>query len=82
MVGVSVDAPDANKKFKEKFGFPFDLLSDQSRDVSIAYGAADAKDAPRAKRISYLIGPDGRISKAYAEVKPAEHIAQVLADLK
>lgn len=82
MLGISVDAPAANKAFKEKFSFPFDLLSDESREVAIAFGAADAKDAPRAKRISYIIGPDGRIARAYAEVKPEEHIAQVLADLK
>jgi peroxiredoxin len=35
-----------------------------------------------AKRISYLIGPDGRIRRAYATVKPAEHPAEVLRDLR
>ena len=48
--------------------------------MSIAYGAADA-DSPRSSRVSVLIGPDGKIAKSYAEVKPADHPSQVLADL-
>ncbi len=48
--------------------------------MSIAYGAA-AEDAPRASRVSVLIGPDGKIAVAYPQVTPAEHPGQVLADL-
>ena len=44
----------------------------------MAYGACDSKDAPRAKRISYLIGPDGRIVMAYSEVQAATHPEEVL----
>lgn len=79
--GVSFDTPAANKKFKEKFDFPYDLLSDEKRSDSIAFGAADA-DSPRPSRVSVLIGPDGKVAKAYATVKPAEHPDKVLADLK
>lgn len=46
----------------------------------MAYGACDDPKAGSAKRISYLIGADGKVKKAYASVKPAEHPAQVLAD--
>jgi peroxiredoxin len=49
--------------------------------VSVAYGAADNTDAGRANRISYLIGPDGNIRKAYATVKAGDHPEQVLNDL-
>ena len=81
ILGISNDPPEANRKFKEKFDFPFDLLSDESLEVSMAYGAAEAADAGKASRISYLIGPDGTIARAYAKVTPAEHPDQVLADL-
>jgi len=81
VLGVSVDQPDDNKKFKAKYAFPFDLLSDEDRSVSLAYGAVDDKAAKTAKRISYLIGPDGRIKKAYATVKAADHPEQVLREL-
>jgi peroxiredoxin Q/BCP len=81
VLGISVDAPAANKAFKEKFSFPFDLLSDETRAVALAYGAVDDLTAKTAKRISYLIGPDGKIRKAYATVKAADHPEQVLGDL-
>lgn len=82
MLGVSFDTPAENLAFKRKFAFPFDLLSDVDRKVGMAYGAAGAPDAGYAKRISFLIGTDGKIVKVYDPVKPAEHPDQVLADLK
>ena len=47
----------------------------------MAYGAADDASASSAKRISYLIGKDGRIRKAYPQVNAATHPEQVLKDL-
>jgi peroxiredoxin len=57
------------------------LLSDTDRAMGMAYGAADAADAGYARRISYLIGPDGAIVRAYAKVDVNAHPDQVLADL-
>ena len=81
VLGISTDKPEANKKFKEKYDFPFDLLSDVDKSVSVAYGAAEDLEAKSAKRISYLIGPDGKIKKAYGTVKAADHPEQVLGDI-
>jgi thioredoxin-dependent peroxiredoxin len=81
IVGVSFDAPDANKAFVEAEGFPFRLLSDRDRTLAQAVGAADSKDAPVAKRISYLVGPDGKVKKVYGSVTPASHASDVLGDL-
>lgn len=80
MLGISADTPAANKKFRDKFDFPYDLLSDEDMSMSVAYGVADA-DAARPSRKSVLIGPDGKVAKAYATVKPADHPSEVLADL-
>ena len=77
---MSFDSTEANGKFKEKQAFPYDLLSDLDKSASIAYGVAAAEDA-RTPRRSVLIGPDGRVAASYATVKPADHPAQVLADL-
>ncbi len=44
----------------------------------MAYGACDSAEAKTAKRITYVIGPDGKIQKAYSKVSPAEHPEQVL----
>lgn len=81
VLGISTDAPAANAKFKAKYDFPFDLLSDEDKSVSLAYGAVEDTSAKSAKRISYLIGPDGKIRKAYATVKAADHPEQVLGEL-
>ncbi len=80
MVGLSYDSPADNGAFRTKFDFPYDLLSDADGAVSVAYGVSDA-DSPRSPRKSVLIGPDGTVARAYDEVKPADHPAQVLADL-
>ena len=66
ILGVSFDTPDANKKFKEKFDFPYDLLSDEGRSDSIAFGAADS-DSPRPSRVSVLIGPDGKVGVLFRD---------------
>ena len=79
VVGVSFDAPEANKKFKEGCVFPYDLLSDTDHAMSKAYGAA-TDESRTASRVSVLIGGDGNILKAYAKVSPADHPAEVLAD--
>ena len=81
ILGVSFDTPAENKAFKEKFEFPYDLLTDEGRSDSIAFGAADS-DSARPSRVSVLIGPDGKVTKAYGTVKPADHPHQVLNDLK
>jgi len=80
ILGVSFDSQEANGAFKEKFGFPYDLLSDTGGAMSQAYGAAEP-GAAVASRVSVLIGPDGNVAKAYATVKPADHPDEVLADL-
>jgi thioredoxin-dependent peroxiredoxin len=84
ILGVSFDAPAKNAAFVRKFDFNFPLLSDVDRRIGLAYGAADAPDTPRARRVSYLIGADGRVEKTYgfeAKMDAAAHPAAVLADL-
>ncbi len=81
MLGVSCDTPEENRAFREKFGFPFDLLCDTDRTMSRAWGAIESDDQPRPSRISYLVDPEGRIGKVYAKVVPAEHPEEVLGDL-
>ncbi len=49
--------------------------------MGLAYGACEAADAKHAARISYWIGKDGTIRKAYAKVDPSKHVAEVLHDL-
>lgn len=71
----------ANAAFVEKENFPFPLLSDERREAGLAYGACDTADARSARRISYVIGADGRIEAAYPSVSPASHAREVLGFL-
>jgi peroxiredoxin Q/BCP len=79
--GVSFDEPKANAEFVAVQGFPFRLLSDTDRRLAVAVGAAETPSQPVASRISYLVGPDARVLKAYPNVDPEQHATQVLSDL-
>ena len=82
VLGVSFDPPAANKAFVDAERFPFRLLSDTDRTLAVAVGAADTATQPVARRISYLVGPDGTVRAAYGTVVPATHARDVLGDLK
>ena len=60
VVGVSYDSPTDNRAFRDKFSFPYDLLSDEKGVVSIAFGVSEPGNV-RSPRKSVLIGPDGRL---------------------
>lgn len=81
MLGISFDSPEDNKAFRENSGFPYDLLCDTDKAVSLAYGVAESSSS-RPSRISYLIDGDGQIKKVYESVSPADHHAEVLKDLR
>lgn len=81
ILGCSFDDPAANRRFKEGQGFPFHLLCDTRKEVALAYGAAKLKIAPWPDRISYAIGPDGRILRAWDDVDAKTHFDQVLREL-
>ena len=81
ILGVSFDTVEENRAFAEKFDFPYPLLCDTERAIGVAYGAAESADASHAKRISYLIDPEGVIAEVYGDVKPADHPGQVLEAL-
>jgi len=70
-----------NRAFAEKFQYPFPLLCDTTKEIGLAYGACDTADAEYARRITYVIGPDGTISQAHPKVTPASHPAELLASL-
>ncbi len=81
IVGVSFDEPAANAAFVKAEGFPFRLLSDTGGTLARAVGAATSDAQTFASRISYLVGPDGKVRKVYGEVTPATHAADVISDL-
>jgi peroxiredoxin len=67
-----------NAAFVAAENFPFPLLSDERREVGLAYGACDTAAARTARRISYVIDEKGRIAAAYPAVSPASHAREVM----
>jgi peroxiredoxin len=58
------------------------LLSDQGRNIGVAYGVCKSRNAPVAKRVTYLIDAQGKVEKAWARLKPAEHATAVIEYLQ
>jgi len=87
-LGVSPDAPDAQRKFDEKYSLGFPLLCDTEHTVAEAYGVWIDKSLPPAqekrfgiKRSSFLIGEDGKLLDAWYGVKPEATVPNVMAML-
>ena len=83
VVGISVDDVESYKAFSDKYKLPFTILADEDSKTAKAYGVLrDYKLIKLASRQSFLIDPEGRIVKHYADVDPDNHTDQVLADIK
>ncbi len=83
VLGVSTDSVKSHDKFVEKFKLPFTLLSDEDKKIVQAYGVWGPKTFMGIKytgtsRVTFLIGPDGRIKKIWPKVKVAEHAEELL----
>jgi peroxiredoxin Q/BCP len=72
---------EENAAFAEKFSFPYPLLCDTDRKIGLAYHATDDPKSGNAKRITYVIGPDGTILEAHGKVDAKSHPATLLQTL-
>ena len=83
VIGVSKDSVASHKKFEEKYGLPFILLSDVEKTVIQAYDVWKEKNnygkvSMGIVRTTYLIDETGIIVKAMDKVKAADNPAQML----
>ena len=86
VLGVSKDSVASHKKFEEKFGLPFTLLSDTEKEVIQAYDVWKEKKnygkvSMGVVRSTYLIDEEGIIIKAFGNVKAAENPEKMLEEL-
>ena len=87
MLGISGDTPAAQKKFKEKYDLPFTLLADKDRQIADLYGVLKEKNMYGKKvkgieRTTFLIAPDGKVTRVFPKVKAEGHAEEVVAALK
>ncbi|MEN6578707.1 MAG: thioredoxin-dependent thiol peroxidase [Phycisphaerales bacterium] len=79
VVGISPDPPDKQKKFDDKHGLGFPLLSDPDHKIARAYGAWGTKSMYGKTyegiiRSSFLIDEDGKILQVSYKVKPEDTV--------
>ncbi len=87
VLGVSPDDIKSHQKFATKFSLPFPLLADTERKVCDAYGVWGEKSLYGRKfmgvtRATFLIDPEGKVSRAWPKVKVTGHVQEILQLLK
>jgi thioredoxin-dependent peroxiredoxin len=82
VLGVSGDSVDSHKSFCAQEGLTFKLLADADNKVAAAYGSlSNLIVAKLAARHTFIIDPQGKIARVFADVKAAAHSREVLAAL-
>ena len=82
VLGISRDEPEKLRRFRERDGLTYDLLSDPDHAVHEAYGAWGeklnyGKTVTGVLRSTFVIDADGRIEHALYNVKATGHVARV-----
>jgi peroxiredoxin Q/BCP len=83
VIGVSTDSWESHGRFAEKHGLEFALASDRDHSIRKAYGVGRMLGLlPVVRRVSFLVGPDGRILRVWPHVNPARHAGEVLDEVR
>ena len=87
MLGISADSSDKQKKFQDKYGLPYTLLSDPDKKICKAFGVIKDKNmygkiVKGIARTTFVINPDGKIQHVFNNVKADGHAKEVLEYLK
>jgi len=87
IIGISADSVESHKKFAEKYKLPFNLLSDEQKEVIEKYGVWQEKSMYGRKymgivRTTFIIDSSGKISKIFPKVKVDQHNEEVMVALK
>ena len=81
--GISKDSLSSHEKFKEKFNFPFELISDPEEKVCKAFDVIKEKSMYGKKymgieRSTFLVDSKGKLKKEWRKVKVKGHVEEVL----
>jgi thioredoxin-dependent peroxiredoxin len=84
VIGVSPDGAEKHRAFRAKYGLKLTLLSDPDHSVMTKYGAYGEKMMYGKKvmgviRSTFVIGPTGKIERAFYNVRADGHAAKVLS---
>lgn len=79
VLGVSSDDRESHERFAREHELPFLLLVEEGGAWGRGFGVKSKLGYY--ERVSFLIGPDGRVAKVYPDVDPALHASEVLRDI-
>ncbi|MCW8811143.1 MAG: thioredoxin-dependent thiol peroxidase [Ignavibacteriaceae bacterium] len=87
IIGISADSVESHKKFAQKYKLPFNLLSDEKKEVIKKYGVWQEKSMYGKKymgivRTTFIIDSSGKIRKIFPKVKVDNHNKEVMEALK
>jgi thioredoxin-dependent peroxiredoxin len=77
--GISTQDNTSHKAFASKYSLPFPLLPDDKGEIAAKYKVP--VDNGKAKRITYLVGKNGKIEHVWPQVNPVGHAGEILAQL-
>lgn len=86
VLGISPDEPEKLRTFRDSERLTFPLLSDPAGETLTAYGAYGEKQlygrtTVGVIRSTFVIDADGRIERAYYNVKATDHVARLRNEL-
>lgn len=76
VVGISVDRPDAQERFKIGCALPFDLIADATGEIARSFGVLGPLGL--ARRVTFLMGANGRVLRVVRAWRPRRHAAAAL----
>lgn len=87
IVGISRDSLKSHEKFREKYNFPYNLLSDADEVVCELFGVIKIKNmygkqVRGIERSTFILDREGKLYKAWRGVKVPGHAEEVLAFIK
>ena len=87
VLGVSPDPPQTHQGFRQRHRLPFRLLADPDRSLAAAYGVRRdlpviGRFVPLVDRVTFVIGPDGRILGVLRGIPPNRHAEKALELLR
>jgi peroxiredoxin Q/BCP len=87
IIGISRDTLASHEKFKEKFGFPFELIADPEEKICNLFGVMKDKNMYGKKvrgieRSTFIVDENGVLRREWRKVKVDGHAQAVLDSLK
>ncbi len=87
VIGISPDTEESHRKFSEKLGLPFKLISDTEKEIMNKLGVWGEKKMygrtyEGVRRTTFITDETGTVLKVFPKVKTKEHYEQIMKELE